>query len=273
MGNNTTIRVTTSKTKTENPPFGIKTSNDLIKKEPANFNKIMLMKSGCYWVAYDNSMWFLDKLYDIRNQERKSRPDKIFKRTVRWASLHEDDFPEKRNKLLGAGLELLCDTEKVLIFKMPKAVSKNQVKDWLMEETAIIEDVEAALLPDELKEQKAVRLLIDLKVHILRTIKTDMPLELRNSWGSELLSWASKILSDYMELEIGNHSKEEKQMLAREFIKNIQVLSVLLITSFNAKSMRSGRAISAGQPLEGVISIIHKKYPQDSKSTKKTGVK
>jgi len=80
------------KTRTECPFSKIKTSNDLIRFEASNYDKVVLRKSKTYWTGHDHSVWFLDKLYDISNKERKVRYDEGHGRNVRTVAFHVDNF-------------------------------------------------------------------------------------------------------------------------------------------------------------------------------------
>ncbi|MCL2094869.1 hypothetical protein FWH13_02010 [Candidatus Saccharibacteria bacterium] len=238
----------------------IKNSNDLVRFEENNFDKIVLMRSGNFWAGYDNTVWFLEKLHHVTNKKRKIRYDRKFKRNIRLAAFHMDAFVPIKEKLLSRKLELIHDTEEIVAFALPEKVPPEQLRSWRCSEEDRIKNVESMLMPDRLVDREAIQRLVELGKHISDTIQHDMPKELRETMGRELLTWAARILSRYTELEIGRRTKEERREIATTLVKDVQSLSVLMMMAFNSGTVGSIRAMKVGQQLHEIAGIVHDKY-------------
>ena len=257
----------------ENPLASINTSNDLVRYERNNFDKVVFRKNKTFWAGCDNTVWFLEKMYSIENRERKVRYDEGLQKLVRSVAFHVDDFPAIRSQLIEEKLKVVYESEKIVALALPKPVPVDRLKGWEREEKSIIKDVEAMLFPDRMHERSVVKHFIDLGVHISQCIQRDMPKEIRDTLGRGLLDKQASLLSLYSDLEIMKLTPAEKTEIAGKFIREAQVLTTWFMMAFNTGALNNKRAAQLGHSMHAIILAVNKKYLLKPKSKKTKSAK
>jgi hypothetical protein len=232
----------------------IKTNQDLIRFEETNFSRIILRKNGTYWIGYDHTVFFLDRLYDISNKERKIKYDETFRRQVCSVAFHVDNFLPIKTQLKSR-LTLITGITGLVIFTLPAAVSPEQVNLW-RDDHDQTSAVAAVLFPDRLGNRVVVQLFIDLNSTLVSCLQSVRG----GAVEQELLHTTQTAFRHYADLEAYAATATERHHSARRVISDLQAAALLSMSAYNAGFLDSSQAIRIGQIQHEIIRVVSRKY-------------